>query len=292
MLCGLGRPWNTQTPSEDSESIYSRPTNSTASLEDEEEVFYEIDEDILSQLPPRLRQNLQSLRMETFERLSRTNPNFEYRAHNPYQTPTGQQAMEEETKAVPYQSESGRGPASGWHHNSGGQLEASQGSSRYLSVRNPDPRTDRKGKGKAPMKKVEFDMPEFNDDYGGDHGNAAAGGLGNFEGMSDEEVYQRQYRLYREEAIRRTSSSCTVAAGSQTVLSDDQTLNPAAPYTSRLRWQASQDPDYWVKTVESDEESGEESGQGTAEGKIVKRKGLRPRWLRRLYKLIGRKDIE
>ncbi|OAX84119.1 hypothetical protein ACJ72_01508 [Emergomyces africanus] len=77
-------------------------TNKTAvaSIQQEEEVLYEIDPRALEKLPQRLQHNYRQIFQERVERLSRTNPNFKYRQYD-YMDYWSEEAFGVETEEQP-----------------------------------------------------------------------------------------------------------------------------------------------------------------------------------------------
>lgn len=228
-------PWNTQS------SDKSNNSNSTESLEDEEEVYPRISEEIFDQLPTRLRQNLRILQQEVFDRLSRTNPNPAYHAQNPHQRPADQHESEERTPATPSQNNSN---FLATHRNQDKEpsLAMDEESSKYLSIRNPEPRGSKAGDGRGNdegergKKRVKFDLPEPEyEDGEQQHGDAREAGVDPFQGPVAEENFE-YFEDYQPRALE-TTGPWTATARFQNIISGE-TSNPYAPYTSALREEA------------------------------------------------------
>lgn len=263
----LNLPWNTPTPSESSHS------NSTETLEDEEEIYPRINEEVLNQLPARLRQNLRSLQQEASARLSKQN-NFQHCTQNNHPGSTDQR----ETRAMSHQNHSDSYPETYLKQEHCPLPEMDEGSSKYLSLRNPDPRGSKAGDGRGngeegkDKKKVQFDLPQVEDKDGEQHADAGAEGQAPFQGPAAEEYFDDYPEDHQRSRLEFTSH-WTASARFHNVLSGDGS-NPYAPYTSALREQAKASG-YWAGNVE-------EEAAGMLETK-------RKRWLNRFRKFVGLK---
>jgi hypothetical protein len=263
-------PWNTQSRTE------SNNSSSTETLEDEEEVFREIDEEILSQLPTCLRKNLESLQQETFDRLSRTNPSFKHRAQNHHRCQDGR---EEESLAT-YETNSNNLIKSHDKQDTRPLAKMEEGPSKYLTVRNPDARDTKAEGGRSndeteDRKRVQFNLPE---PRGNEEGYRGVGseGLGQFQWPVGESF--EDHREDVQQPLLEPTGPWTASARSHTIISGER-HNPYAPYTSALREQERS----WAAPAKNPEE---------AEGEEPKKK--RKRWARWFSKLIrvgeSRKD--
>lgn len=263
----LNLPWDTGS------SVKSNHSNSTESLQDEEEVFPRISEDIFDQLPTRLRQNLRMLQQEAFDRISRTNPNFGNHVQDLHQRPASQREFAEQTPATPSQGNSNSYPTTHSNEEKEPPLAMDEGSSKYLTIRNPDPRGSKSGDGRGDdeegkgNKRVKFDLPEPEDRNREQHGNTSEAGFDPFQGPVAEENFE--YFEDHQPTALETTGPWTASARFQTVLSGE-TSNPYAPYTSALREEARASV---VKTL----------------GELDERK-TRKRWFHRFLSFIGLGD--
>lgn len=230
----LTPPWSTESSNKTIRS------NSTESFQDEEEVFPDIDEEILNQLPPRLQRNLRILQQEAYDRLSRTNPKLVSHMH---QRPASQHESVGRAPATP--QENSKNLLTTHRERDDWPLPAmDEGSSRYLSIRNPDRRgspagtgnEDSGGKGK---KRVKFNLPDPEPEDEGENeeqDGAASGGRANpIQGPVAEENFDH-FEDHRPTRLEATGL-WTASARFRNVLSGEAT-NPYAPYTSGLREEA------------------------------------------------------
>ncbi|KAK2761195.1 hypothetical protein FQN54_001716 [Arachnomyces sp. PD_36] len=215
-----------------------RQSNQSSSTEDEDEVYPRIDEEIFRQLPERLRRNLRSLQQEAYDRLSRPNLNLDYHTQNHHHPQSQQQRATQSTSS---QANSNTFPPYHQTRDNWPLLTMDGGSSKYLSIRNPEPRgsrsTLRRGgdEGEAAKKKVQFNLPELENGEMGHHGHAGEQGPGLHQEPARDEHFGEYPEHHHHPALEFTSP-WTTTARYRNIISGERS-NPHAPYTSASREQ-------------------------------------------------------
>ncbi|KAL1857892.1 hypothetical protein Plec18167_001704 [Paecilomyces lecythidis] len=87
---------------DEEETQYEDESKDEEESQDEVEVLYELDENAMAQLPPRLQEHMRQIQMERFSRLSLTDPNLEIRAHSIRKSSNSGKTTNEHSRHLPY----------------------------------------------------------------------------------------------------------------------------------------------------------------------------------------------